>query len=42
MEVNVQHHVPAALPLGKNCIPIVQEAGGEVWRRENLLVLTGI
>ena len=27
MEVSGQHRVPAALPLGKNCVPILQEAG---------------
>ena len=27
MEVSGQHRLPAALTLGMNCVPIVQEAG---------------
>ena len=46
MGVGGQHHAPAALPPGKDPVPIVQEAGwapGPVWTGEgNLVPHTGI
>ena len=45
MGVGGQHHAPAALPLGKDPVPIVQEAGwapGPVWTGAENRVPTGI
>ena len=45
MGVGGQHHAPAALPPGKDPVPIVQEAGwapGPVWTGAGNLVPTGI
>ena len=45
MGVGGQHHAPAALPPGKDPLPIVQEVGqapGPVWNGEKNLASTGI
>jgi hypothetical protein len=45
MGVGGQHHTPAALPPGKDPVPIVQEAGlvpGPVWTGAENLASTGI
>ena len=45
MGVGGQHHAPAALPPGKDPVPIVQEAGwapGQVWTVAGDLAATGI
>jgi hypothetical protein len=45
MGVGGQHHAPAALPPGKDPVPIVQEAGWAsepVWIGAENLALTGI
>ena len=45
MGVGGQHHAPAALPTGKDPVPIVQEAGwapGPVWTGAENLAPTGI
>ena len=45
MGVGGQHHSPAALPPGKDPVPIVQEAGwapGPVWTGVENLAPTGI
>ena len=45
MGVGGQHHAPAALPPGKDPVPIVQEAGwvlGPVWTGAENLASTGI
>ena len=45
MGMGGQRHAPAALPPGKNPVPIVEEAGwvpGPVWTSEENLAPTGI
>ena len=45
MGVGGQRHAPAAFTLGKDPVPIVQEAGwapGPVWTGAEYLALTGI
>ena len=40
MVVGLQRHAPAALPLEREVVPIVQEAGwapGHVWKRAEIL-----
>jgi hypothetical protein len=45
MGLEGQRHAPAELPMGKDPVPIVQEAGwapGPIWRGAESLATTGI